>query len=185
MNGKSDNEFVPLGNVTVAEGITMASRVHAIYSGNEIKEVSGGKWYDMYVNYAKEKGIISADEFDSYTRNITRAEMAYLFASALPQSNFNAVNNVSFIPDVNIASKYYEKILMLYKSGVVMGSDEYGTFNPESDIKRSESAAIINRVAISENRVRGSLKEYNVRDAYKLAYSVGTTQTPFQVEKTP
>jgi hypothetical protein len=36
MNGKAEGKFDPAGNVTVAEGITMASRVHAIYNGNEI-----------------------------------------------------------------------------------------------------------------------------------------------------
>ena len=56
----------------------------------------------------------------------------------------------------------------------VMGSDEYGTFNPDSDIKRSETAAIINRVAIPANRLSKTLKEYNVRDSYMFAYSGGT-----------
>ena len=36
MNGKSEGKFDPDGNVTVAEGITMASRLHAIYNGAEI-----------------------------------------------------------------------------------------------------------------------------------------------------
>ncbi len=174
MNGKSDSEFVPAGSVTVAEGITMASRVHAIYNGKTIAEVQGGQWYDMYVKYALENGMITEKLFDTYTRNITRAEMAYLFASSLPDEYFTAVNDVKFIPDVNNTSYYADELVMLYKAGVVMGSDDYGSFNPDSDIKRSESAAIINRVAIPENRQKGTLKEYDKRDAYKLAYSVGT-----------
>ena len=36
MNGKSEGMFDPAGNVTVAEGITMASRVHAIYNGTTV-----------------------------------------------------------------------------------------------------------------------------------------------------
>jgi len=174
MNGKSDDSFVPDGAVTVAEGITMASRVHAIYNGKTVAQTDGGKWYDMYVDYAKENGIVDDNTFDSFTRNITRAEMAYLFASALPKEHFAAVNTVEFVPDVNDSAYYSDEILMLYRAGVVMGSDEYGTFNPDSDIKRSESAAIINRVAIPDNRIKGTLKKYDKRDAYKLAYSVGT-----------
>lgn len=42
---------------------------------------------------------------------------------------------------------------------------------PDADIKRSETAAIINRVAIPENRLQKSLKEYNVHDAYQLVYN--------------
>ena len=38
MNGKTETTFDPNGNVTVAEGITMAARVHAINAGVEIKK---------------------------------------------------------------------------------------------------------------------------------------------------
>ena len=38
MNGKSENAFDPDGNVTVVEGITLASRLHASYFGKEIKK---------------------------------------------------------------------------------------------------------------------------------------------------
>jgi hypothetical protein len=36
MNGKAEGKFDPDGNVTVVEGITMASRLHAIYRGGEV-----------------------------------------------------------------------------------------------------------------------------------------------------
>ena len=36
MNGKAEGKFAPDGNVTVAEAITMAARVHSIYNGKEI-----------------------------------------------------------------------------------------------------------------------------------------------------
>ena len=38
MNGKADGVFDPNGNVTVVEGITMASRLHAIYNDTEVTE---------------------------------------------------------------------------------------------------------------------------------------------------
>ncbi len=175
MNGTSTDVFSPDGNVTVAQGITMAVRVHANFNGKEAPSNStSGNWYDSFVKYAVDNGIIKADDFDSYTRNITRAEMATLFADAVPASEFKAINSVKHIPDVIESNDYASKILMLYNAGVVMGSDAYGTFNPDADIKRSESAAIINRVAIPENRLQKTLKEYNVRDSYMFAYSGGT-----------
>ncbi len=184
MNGTSTDVFSPEGNVTVAQGITMAVRVHANFNGKEAPANStSGNWYDSFVKYALDNGIIKADDFDSYTRNITRAEMATLFADAVPASEFAAKNDVKFIPDVNIAADYAEKILMLYKAGVVMGSDAYGTFNPDADIKRSEAAAIINRVAIPENRLEKSLKEYTARDAYQVVYSDGTYSNPIVTGK--
>ena len=36
MNGKSEGKFDPNGNVTVAEGVTMAARLNATYFGKEI-----------------------------------------------------------------------------------------------------------------------------------------------------
>jgi len=173
MNGTDDTVFSPDGNVTVAQGITMAARVNASYNGKEIPAVQGTNWYDMYVKYAVSNGIMKEDQFDSMTRNITRAEMATLFADAVPASEYKAINNVVHIPDVIEGNDYAKKILMLYNAGIVFGSDDFGTFNPDSDIKRSESAAIINRVALPENRVKGTLKEYNFRDSYVFLYFDG------------
>ncbi len=174
MNGTGADVFSPDGNVTVAQGITMAVRVHANFNGKEAPSNStSGNWYDSFVKYAVDNGIIKAGDFDSYTRNITRAEMAVLFADAVPASEFKAINSVEHIPDVIESNDYASKILMLYNAGVVMGSDAYGTFNPDADIKRSEAAAIINRVAIPENRLQKTLKEYNVRDAYQFVYTAG------------
>ncbi len=185
MNGTSTDVFSPDGNVTVAQGITMAVRVHANFNGKDAPANStSGNWYDSFVKYAVDNGIIKADDFDSYTRNITRAEMATLFADAVPATEFAAKNDVKFIPDVNIASDYADKLLMLYKAGIVMGSDAYGTFNPDADIKRSEAAAIINRVAIPENRLEKSLKEYNVHDAYQLVFNEGDYKTTLVGGKT-
>ena len=85
MNGTGTDVFSPDGNVTVAQGITMASRVNASYNGKEITG-SGKNWYDVYVDYAKKNGLVSENQFDDYNRNITRAEMATLFANAAKSS---------------------------------------------------------------------------------------------------
>ena len=183
MNGTAFDVFSPDGNVTVAQGITMASRVNASYNAREIN-TDGNDWYDGYVYYAKKNGLITENQFDNYNRNITRAEMASLFANAVPKNEFASKNDVKFIPDVNVTSSYAEDLLMLYKAGVVMGSDAYGTFNPDADIKRSEAAAIINRVAIPENRLSKTLKEYNIHDAYQLVYNEGNYVTSIVGGKT-
>jgi hypothetical protein len=43
MNGKSEGKFDPSGNVTVVEALTMASRLHAIYNGTEVKPRAKGE----------------------------------------------------------------------------------------------------------------------------------------------
>ena len=116
------------------------------------------KWYDRYVDYATENDIISAGMFtvDDYNRNITRAELSTLFAVAMPEESFTPINDIKGIPDVNADDNNADVILSLYKAGIVLG-DANGNFNPNADIKRSEVAAIINRVALLENRVKGTV----------------------------
>ena len=173
VKGTSDTQYSPNGSVTVAEAVTMASRVHAEYNGKTIAEKSGGKWYDAYVDYAKKNGIISENQFDDYARQIKRHEMAEIFHDAMGKDYYKPVNDVVFVPDVPLGAYYLDKLLTLYNAGVVMGSDEYGSFNPDADIKRSECAAIINRVALPANRLKKELKPFTSEDAYVLCYNVG------------
>ena len=129
---------------------------YIVFSRNEEAVVE--KWYDMYVDYALANGVIQKNQFftEEYTRNITRAEMCDLLIAALPEEYFNPINDINGIPDVPRDMKNADVYLMLYKAGIVLG-DTAGNFNAFSDIKRSEVAAIINRVALPENRVKGTV----------------------------
>ena len=154
MNGVGGSLFSPDGTVTVAEAVTMASRVHANYNGAAIDSASDGEWYTPYVKYAVSNKIITEKQFDDYDRPITRGEMAEVFYASVPADYLKAVNNVDYLPDVNEKADYRDEILALYQAGVVMGNDAYGTFYPENQIVRSEAAAIINRIALPENRLQ-------------------------------
>lgn len=159
MNGVGGSLFSPDGTVTVAEAVTMASRVHANYNGAAIDSASDGEWYTPYVKYAVSNKIITEKQFDDYDRPITRGEMAEVFYASVPADYLKAVNNVDYLPDVNEKADYRDEILALYQAGVVMGNDAYGTFYPENQIVRSEAAAIINRIALPENRLQKTLKK--------------------------
>lgn len=158
MNGVGTSLFSPDGKVTVAEAVTMASRVHASYNGKTIENAEG-EWYQMYVNYAIANGIIEEGQFDNYDRNIKRYEMAVVFHNSVPAEWLNKVNNVDYLPDINEMADYRDEILALYNSGVVMGNDAYGTFYPNNEIIRCEAAAIINRIAIPSNRLTKALEK--------------------------
>ncbi|MBR2021394.1 MAG: S-layer homology domain-containing protein, partial [Clostridia bacterium] len=117
------------------------------------------KWYDKYLDYAIKNSIMDDSQYyaEDYNKNITRAQLCEMIARAIPEEHFNAINDVKGIPDVLRDSRNSDVYLMLYKAGILLGSDEEGSFKPDSDIKRSEVAAIINRVALPENRVKGSI----------------------------
>jgi len=136
------------------------------------------KWYDMYIDYAVENHLIGKTQYktEDYNRNITRAEICDMFAAAIPEDYFTPINDIKGIPDVLRDQKNSDVYLTLYKAGVLLG-DTNGNFNPEADIKRSEIAAIINRVALPDARVKGTIdydwategnqydKEFNTADS--------------------
>ena len=155
MLGTSDTLFDPTGNVTIAQAVTMASRVHKIYSTGNGDFVQGSVWYQVYVDYALANDIIAANDFTDYNKTATRAEMAYIFSKALPATEFASQNTVNSLPDVNSGTPYYSAILTLYKAGVIAGSDTQGTFNPSNNITRAEAAAIISRVILPATRFSG------------------------------
>ncbi len=170
MNGTGDNSFEPNGEVLVSEAVTMASRAAALYAGDTIPDASG-EWYQKYVNYALSKGFIAEGQFDSFDRAAKRHEVALIFQKALPADYFTAKNDVADIPDVSEKQSYRDALLTLYRAGVVMGSDSYGNFRPEDNITRAEAAAIINRVALPENRLSKVLDKVSDDDAYTLIYN--------------
>ncbi len=171
MNGVGGGLFSPDGNVTVAEAITMAARASAINAGTAIDTSTGGEWYTPYVNYAVAAGFVKEGQFDNFDRPAKRFEVASIFKSAMPADYFTAKNEVKSIPDVSENSAYASDLLTLYKAGVVMGSDSYGNFFPENNITRAEAAAIINRVALPDNRLSKTLDSVSEDDAYLLVTS--------------
>ena len=155
MKGSSDTTFNPTGNITLAEAVTVAARVHSIYKTGEEKFVQGSPWYKVYVDYAIANGIIEAKDFTDYDKAATRAQMAYIFSRSLPASEFAEQNTVKSLPDVNSGTSYYNSIITLYKAGIVTGNDDKGTFSPGNNITRAEAAAIISRVILPATRASG------------------------------
>jgi hypothetical protein len=157
MEGNSSTTFNPTGNITIAEAVTVAARVHNIYNLGSGEFVQKSPWYQVYVDYAIVSGIIKAGDFTDADlgRPATRAEMAYIFSRALPEGEFMAQNTVNSLPDVNSGTPHYSAILMLYKAGVLAGNDDRGTLSPGSNITRAEAAAIISRVILPLTRMNG------------------------------
>ncbi|MCL2047021.1 MAG: S-layer homology domain-containing protein [Oscillospiraceae bacterium] len=158
MAGYPDQTFKPDGNLSIAEAITIATRIYSIYStGNQLQfdPIPDAPWYQGNINYAIEKGIIEAGVFEEYTSIATRAQMAYIFAHALPDPDetYRHRYQLELPPDVDESTPFYEEIMMLYKAGIVGGSDSIGTFHPNSNITRAQAAAIITRLVDYDARL--------------------------------
>ena len=152
MKGSASNRFNLEGNLTLAEAIVMADRIHEIYTTGQSTISNGDPWYQPYVDYAVANGIIAAEGFPNYTAKATRAQMAQIFYNALPASELAPINSVASLPDVPSSAPYAAAVMALYQAGVLTGSDMYGTFHPNKNIKRSEAAAILTRMALPAQR---------------------------------
>lgn len=180
MIGDSPTKFRPNGNVTIAETITLAARLHSIYQTGKNDFETSTPWYQVYIDYAESNGIVRT-AYQDYNRAATRAEYAVILAAAFPEQALKQINQIpdNTIPDVKISDTYGEAVYRLYRAGVLTGSDGKGTFHPNSNIRRSEVAAIISRMADADQRV---FKNDYADAAEEEQPSSGATQKPAEEE---
>ncbi|MGM9638621.1 MAG: S-layer homology domain-containing protein [Butyricicoccaceae bacterium] len=171
VKGTAPDTFSPDGTLTVAEAIVMADRVHMRYHTGADTLANGTPWYQPYVDYALAQGLIAENAYDSYTRPVTRAEMADLFSRALPEEEYAVINFLDDgCPADAVGHRYEAQIRQLYRAGILTGSDVFGTFAPDTNIKRSEAAAILSRLVVPSLRRQVTLlRSWTYDDAVTLA----------------
>ena len=154
--GMTPTTFEPDGSMTYAQAITLAARMCLIYNTGEAALENGTvNWYDPYVDFCLEHGIIDSAYEDRINDNIDRQTYVDIFSRALPEEAFAPRNTIpdGAVPDVPEGSEYYDSIYLFYRAGILNGSRADGTFDPNADIKRSEVAAVLNRMMDSAVRV--------------------------------
>lgn len=160
MKGTGAKKFNPQGSVTIAEAIALAARIHSIYTTGAENFIPSGKWYQVYLDYAFQNGLISYAYYNSdVSKNATRAQVAEIFANALPEEALAPTNDVTdgAIPDVPMSESYASHVYKLYRAGIFTGGDVTGSFFPYTYITRQESATIVARIAESSNRLSFTL----------------------------
>lgn len=161
VKGSTATSFNPTGNITIAETIVLACRLHSIYNGDNGEFTQGDPWYQVYVDYALANGIIY-QELSDYNAKISRADFAYILSNALPIKALGAINNIADGALYDVSHDYRaNSIYMLYRAGILTGNDKYGTFNPNSTILRSEVATIVTRMANKDLRKTFTLSKLN------------------------
>lgn len=154
MKGTGSGTFSPGNNVTLAEAITLAARIHSIYytGSDSFASYDGGNWYDPYVDYARENNIINT--YYNYSRPATREEFVHILAKALPEEALeNIAGRISFADSGDIT--YMAEVQLLSGAGVINGIKENGQlyFKPLNTITRAEVAAVVARMAKPSQRV--------------------------------
>lgn len=154
-------------DLTIAEAVTLAARIHSIYSGDKERFQQGDPWYQVYADYVTAKGLADLSGLDM-SAPATRAQFAVLLNTSLPEEALPAVNAVAddAIPDVKSGDPAAAAIYKLYRAGILTGNDEKGTFAPASNIRRSEVAAIVTRMADVSLR-----KTVTLGELYKVTFS--------------
>lgn len=156
MEGPGDGKFWPYKTLTVGEALKLAAVLDSRVRGADFTS-GGDPWYAGALDYCVKYGLVTEDTFDSFTRPITRAELALVFsatASMKAAADLNDPQRVaSSIPDVSAADFAASAIYALYSKGIINGSDKQLTFRPNAIITRSEVAAIVARLARPEQRV--------------------------------
>lgn len=152
-SGTSAKQFSPDGKFTVAQALTAAANIHVAYTGGSINTTGAKNWYDPYVDYCIANGIVKAGQFADYNKNITRGDMAIVFANILPAEEYTAVRDGA-CPDVTDAMPCAAAVQKLYRAGIVGGDAGTGNYRPNDEIVRSEACVIFTRIAATEYRAK-------------------------------
>lgn len=159
MAGAGGSLFEPGRQVTVAETLQMAANMDSRHRGDTFHTTAhvSTPWYTDAVNYCTASGIIAPGAFDDYTRQITRRELAQVFAAtslakSLPYRN-SLLRVAAAVKDVTALDPAAPAIYGLYAKGILTGVDADLSFCPDAAVSRAEAAALAARLARPEQRV--------------------------------
>ena len=146
MTGSGGGKFNPTGNLSLAEVMVLASRIHSDHTKNDIPS-AGGAWYMSFYSYCQNHGLLNGMNISEKDMNrpATRYEMvAILDRAAHRDQTAGGVNTVKdgFIPDVKENDTYGEVVYRWYRSGIVTG-DSARRFNGNNNITRAEVSVIL------------------------------------------
>ena len=161
VNGMTSTTYEPRGNLSLSQAVKLAACMHQLYhEGSVSLENSPTQpWYQSYVDYCIEKGIIS-EGFASYGEAATRRQFVEIFHAALPESDYVAINNIpdGAIGDISGAGEWVDAVYDFYRAGILTGytaGAQYAEhdFGADSSITRAEVATIMNRMFDHSARV--------------------------------
>lgn len=160
--GRDDGRFAPEEPLLLSEAVKLAATVHSIYTGDnyQFDQTAGDHWFDAYMDYAVQAGILYDWEFGELTQPATRLQMANLFRRAIPQLELVGTPTDPQRSPSDIGEeleRYQGSVRDLYWYGVLRGADQEGNFYPHRTITRAEAATILVRLVLPERRSASAL----------------------------
>ncbi|MCD1147897.1 S-layer homology domain-containing protein [Peptoniphilus sp. KCTC 25270] len=148
--GTSETTFTPNKEATRAEFVTVLGRMANVdpskYTKGTMKDVASGVYYENYVNWAVEKGIVKGigENLFEPDRNITREEMATILHRYLQwtQKEYKDRTNKEYVDQNKISDWAKEAVENLSKKELLQGR-ETGEFDPKANFTRAEVAQVI------------------------------------------
>ena len=191
--GKPDGTYGLQDSMTVGQIVIFAGRIRSLYRTGDAEsgpaayvtapeegaeETAPQAAYEPYLLYLQAEGVLGDELAGAYGAAATRAQVAHVLANtlpaeALPLQNDGLVTQAyasrRFITDVTEYTPYYTDILALYRQGVSVGSDETGSFLPDTAITRGAAAAMLTRMVDPSLRLTPA---WDIAEAYSAR---GTT----------
>ncbi|MFW6025069.1 MAG: S-layer homology domain-containing protein [Candidatus Woesearchaeota archaeon] len=170
ITGYPDKTFRPENTMSVAEFLAFTTRV--VFKEKNIPNIDGA-WYSKYISISKEYSIIEPNDFNDYSRPITREEMAKITVRALGVSPL--FENSPFVDANECDESLLPYVNKLKELGIIKGYPDE-TFKPKNNIKRGEASVILSELMKQANKGLKPSKNYN---DYYLKHQPNTnTQVP-------
>ena len=160
ITGFHDNTFRPTGNLTHAQIMVMVANLHSKQKNDnydfQANRKEGDAWYQVFEDYCVAEGIVPAETFGAggpfegkENENVTRAQMAFYFASAMTDETYAEKKEVA-LSDIS-GHIFEEQINKLAKADIVGGYTD-GTYRPENLVTRAEASVFVHNIlnAIAE-----------------------------------
>ena len=178
--GKPDGTYGLQDSMTVGQVVIFAGRIRSLYRTGDPEQgpaayAGDGPAALPYLRYLQAEGVLGTELDGSLSDTATRAQVAHVLARVLPEEALPPVHDAlitqalatgRYMTDVTDATPYREDILTLYRAGLSVGSNAFGSFLPDAPITRGAAAAMLTRMVAPSLRVTPS---WNVSARYTRA----------------
>ncbi|MDD2494653.1 MAG: S-layer homology domain-containing protein, partial [Tissierellia bacterium] len=153
LSGTSDTTFAPDTAMTRGMLVTVLGRMGGVdakaYTTSSFTDVSTGKYYHPYVEWAYKNGIVQGIGNQQFApdRAVFREEIAVIFANYAKAVGYKLPvirEATTYMDDSSIDDVYKTACTAIQQAGIMMG-DNSNKFNPKSSTTRAEVSTILHR----------------------------------------